>query len=458
MYKSGDKYCADNYRGITLQNVACKVYADVLNRRLMKWMEINSKINDEQNGFRPERSCEDHIYLLKSIVNTSLAENKQVFGCYVDFHKAYDRIDRDSLWYKLLHSGIKGKIYHAIKSLYENVSCYVKLNNGYGFSNSFPVSIGLKQGCKLSTSLFNLYINDLCTEINKLQCGVKIGDQHVSILFYADDIVLLSNSATKLQDMLNCLSEWCKKWRMQINETKTKVIHFRKKSTRRSNYNFTCGDKVIALTSDYKYLGIWFNEFSDMSLAVKQIAKSATRVLGSIIAKFKALGGLSYVCFKKLYDSSVEPILRYAAGIWGTKEYKTLETVQNKAARFISGVTKTCPNLASRGDLGWSTWYCKQRLELVRLWLRLRSMDSSRLTYKIFKHNCSKAINSKLKNWECHVINVFKSDGLMYLVDIEDFDSNHIMKNCKEKLLDLDNASWHEALWDDQKLVNGNKL
>ncbi len=126
--------------------------------------------------------------------------------------------------------GVRGRIYDAIKSLYENVTCSVKLNIGHGLTNTFPVSIGLKQGCKLSTSLFSIYINDLCCDINKLQHGVKFGDTRISIMLYADDIVFLSNSALRLQEMLECLDQWCKKWRMDINESKTKIIHFRGKS------------------------------------------------------------------------------------------------------------------------------------------------------------------------------------------------------------------------------------
>ena len=92
---------------------------------------------------------------------------------------------------------------------------------------------------------------------------------------------------------------------MDINESKTKVIHFRKKRIRRSNYSFNCGDKHIDITSDYNYLGMWFNEFLDMSNAVQYIAKSATRALGAIIAKFKALGGISYIYVTKNFMNPV---------------------------------------------------------------------------------------------------------------------------------------------------------
>ena len=62
-----------------------------------------------------------------------------------------------------------------------------------------------------------------------------------------------------------------------------------------------------------------------------------------IYVKFKSLGGISYKCFQKLYESDVEPILKYAAGIWGHKEYKIINTVQNNGAHFMLGVRKRLP-------------------------------------------------------------------------------------------------------------------
>ena len=73
-----------------------------------------------------------------------------------------------------------------------------------------PVSTGLKQGCKISPTLFSVYINDLAQEINSLGCGVQLDDAMISTLLYADDSVLINPSAENLQTMLNALDIWCK--------------------------------------------------------------------------------------------------------------------------------------------------------------------------------------------------------------------------------------------------------
>ena len=94
-------------------------------------------------------------------------------------------------------------MYNAQLSLYEDVKV-----NGF-YTDWFSVSCGLKQGCCLSPVLFNLYINDMVNSITSLGIGVNIGDEVVSVLPYADDLVLLAESETDLQILIDLLHEWC---------------------------------------------------------------------------------------------------------------------------------------------------------------------------------------------------------------------------------------------------------
>ena len=93
--------------------------------------------------------------------------------------------------------GITGRIHKAITSLYDNVKCCVRLNGLK--TDYFEVKCGLKQGCILSTLLFNLYVNDLVIKINSLDADIDIGGEKVSILLYADDLVLVASSEGELQ-------------------------------------------------------------------------------------------------------------------------------------------------------------------------------------------------------------------------------------------------------------------
>ena len=82
-----------NYRGFSLLNCICKIYSSVLNDRIRKYLEQNQLLADEQNGFRANRSCMDHIYSLHWIIKNKINNNKSIFATFTDFQKAFDCVD-----------------------------------------------------------------------------------------------------------------------------------------------------------------------------------------------------------------------------------------------------------------------------------------------------------------------------------------------------------------------------
>ena len=167
-----------------------KLYCSILNNRVGSWCEQNDKIVDEQNGFRKNRSTTDHISSLTNIIETRKKLKLSTYCAFIDFRKAYYCINRGLLWGNLEKVGIGGKLLGAIKSLYTSVSCCV--NNLT--TDWFDVSCGLRQGCNLSPVLFNLFINDLALKVKALGKGVPVNDQLVSILMYADDVVIIAET------------------------------------------------------------------------------------------------------------------------------------------------------------------------------------------------------------------------------------------------------------------------
>ena len=116
--------------------------------------------------------------------------------------------------------GISGNILDAIQSLYERVQCTVKVND---LSPPwFPVTHGVKQGFKISPTLFSIYINDLAQEIERLNCGVNLDGTIISVLLYAGDIVFIAPTEENLQSMLDTLNSWCRKLKLTVNQEKTK--------------------------------------------------------------------------------------------------------------------------------------------------------------------------------------------------------------------------------------------
>ena len=220
-----------------------------------------------------------------------------------------------------------------IKEIYKNVKYCIRINGLH--TNWFNVGSGLKQGCILSPLRFNLYINDLAETVKALNIGINVAGEKVSLLLYADDLVLLAENELALQELLNALNSWCITNKISINEEKSKVVHFRTKSVSRSSFDFNCGNTVLEITSAYNYLGVMLTEFLDFDIMSRNVAKSASRALGLVIYKSKLNGGFSFRSFSKLYDALGWPIIDYGSCIWGTSRRSCIEAVQNRAGRFF---------------------------------------------------------------------------------------------------------------------------
>ena len=340
------------YIVITITSSVYKLYCQILNHRLIAWSEVNNVLCDEQNGFRPGRCTIDHAGNLQMCLKILLRKKLSTFAVFIDFSKAYDRINRELLWHKLIKMGISGRFLASLQSLYKNVKCTVLVNGLQ--TDWFDVNCGLKQGCILSPMLFNLFINDLTRHKNDVGSGISVGDTSLSILLYADDIVLMADSELKLQSLLTGLDLRCKQWGLVISATKSKVIHFRTKSVERSKEIFQCGETIIEFIHQFKYLGLILSEHLDYACYGLNDSAIRSRALGLLIAKDKALGGMPYQCFSKCYEAIVQSTLNYGAPIYGTSAFSCIDAVQNRACSYLLGLGKYAPNTAINGDMGWS--------------------------------------------------------------------------------------------------------
>ncbi len=244
-----DPYLPLQYRGISLLSCVYKLYSYVLNSRLYSYLEAMDLLEDSQNGFRSERSCEDHIYSLVSMIRSSFDNNEDVFCCYIDMQKAFDYLDKDLLLVKLIRKGIDGKFYFALKQNILNTSACVKINGS--LSDYFPTKYGVRQGDVNSPVCFSVYLNDLLEELRleKSQHDIIISN----VLAYADDIVLIAHNEPELQRLINIVKKWCTKWKLQVNLEKTKVVHYRNSRKGLTKYSFLWGENNIEISKGYRY-------------------------------------------------------------------------------------------------------------------------------------------------------------------------------------------------------------
>ena len=144
IHKKGSKMNPENYRGISLLSSLGKFFTAILNRRLLTFAIENKILSNAQLGFLPGNRTSDALLILYNLIDYYCHENKKhIFGCFVDFQKAFDKVPRFTLFQKLLNYNINGKLYNCLVNLYTEDKVCIKVENN--ISNFFTRSQGVKQ-------------------------------------------------------------------------------------------------------------------------------------------------------------------------------------------------------------------------------------------------------------------------------------------------------------------------
>ena len=177
----------------------------------------------------------------------------------------YLHVQADNPWYNYyLSNGINGKFYNSVKSMLSDTSACVKLNGM--LTDWFPVSSGVRQGDSSSPTIFAFFVNDLICGVNYLNHDVTFCENKLCCLTYADDILLLAESENDMQDLLNFANEWCRKWQLMINFSKTNTMHFRNTGKRCSNFDFKVENQTVDYVSAYCYLGVYLKDIENLEI------------------------------------------------------------------------------------------------------------------------------------------------------------------------------------------------
>lgn len=210
-----------------------KLFTQVLLRRLTAVLE--PQLLDYQYGFRAKRGIQDPTTGIKAMAEEFRRRDMKLYAALLDLSKAYDSVPRAKLFKILRHFyKVDPQLVGAIEALYEDTEGVVRC--GGVTSAPFPLRTGLRQGCLLSPLLFTAYMDYRRRQMDEegrehcvkwqyardLLWRTARGDfafaghlgptPDVTLnrcviwgLLYADDIVLLVNSAEKLQRLVSAL-------------------------------------------------------------------------------------------------------------------------------------------------------------------------------------------------------------------------------------------------------------
>ena len=396
IFKKGDNSDPENYRGIAVGSALTKVFSLIILDRLETMTQNSHPISPNQIGFKKSHRTSDHIFVLKTIINKIVKNNKKkLYVAFIDFRKAYDKINRTLLFLKLQKLGINGLLYKNIKALYESVIYLIRVTGGT--LEPIHSKFGLKQGGVLSPLLFNLYIDDI-RELFDNKCDpVTLFNDPISHLLYADDLALLSTTQSGLNECLHRLERFCTTWQLEVNIKKSNIIIFNSPGHLICGPKFFFQGKPLELARSYCYLGIDLvcsGSFRTAQINLMEKARKAMFPLLSAISQFKLPCGKSL----KFFHSMIRPIALYNSENLAHLTQHQIEAItQNKNTllsyisnsytnvthqkflKYILGVKQNCSNLTTLGELGEYPLLIHGLISLLSFWHRTTQMPEDTL-------------------------------------------------------------------------------
>ena len=219
--KKGNAKECSNYCTIALILHASKVMLKILQATLQQY--VNRELPDVQTGFRKGRGTREQIANIHWIIEKAREFQKNICFCFIDYAKAFDCVDHNKLWKILKEMGIPDHLTCFPRNLYAGQKSTVR--TGHGKTEWFQIGKGVRQGCILSSCLFNLYAEYFMSNagLDEAQAGIKIAGRNINNLRYADDTTLMSESE-ELKSLLMKVKEESEKVGLKLNIQKMKIM------------------------------------------------------------------------------------------------------------------------------------------------------------------------------------------------------------------------------------------
>ena len=217
--KKGNAKECSNYRTIALISHASTIMLKILQARLQQYRELP----DVQAGFRKGRGTRDQIANICWIIKKAREFQKNIHFYFIDYAKAFDRVDHNKLWKILKEMGIPDHLTCLLTNL--SADQEATLRTGHGTTDWFQIGKGVHQGCILSPCLFNFYAEYITRNAGlvEAQAGIKIAGRNINNLRYADDTTLRAESE-ELKSLLMKVKEESEKVGLKLNIHKTEIM------------------------------------------------------------------------------------------------------------------------------------------------------------------------------------------------------------------------------------------
>ena len=249
----------------------------------------------------------------------------------MDFSAAFDLVNHTALISKLQSLGIGGYILGLLRDFLTDRQQRVVVDGV--FSEPRPVVSGVPQGSVLGPLLFLVYTSDMIMGLEN------------KIVQYADDTTLIAlvrspemrdEVASSINRDLERISQWCNRWGMKLNSTKTKTLLVSRSRTNEPPHPPLCvGNTLLAESEFLTILGVTYDPHLTFEKHLSNVSANAARKLG-IVRKASYIYNderVNATCFR----SFVLPLLEYCSPIWmsaSARDLSLLDRVAN-GGRFL---------------------------------------------------------------------------------------------------------------------------
>lgn len=331
VHKSGRKDDANNYRPISLTSCVCKLMERFIHDWLIEFLNAFAPLNSSQHGFQRSQSCTTQLLEYVNDLTLALDGGLCVDVVYLDFSKAFDKVNHNLLIAKLADRAVPQRLIAWIQSFLTQRMQRVVLDAH--FSDWTSVGSGVPQGSVLGPLLFNLYIDDLDSVLLSPVKVKKFADDTKIYVTYKPNAAVAS--AQTLQSSLDGLSQWCSKWQMKLNQKKCNVLHFGHNNPR---LTYTIDGHKLEPTASIRDLGVTISSTGGVSEHCIKVAAQARKITGLMLRTFSSRKPSVVL---PIFKTVIRPIVEYATPVWNpclSKDIAEIERIQRKVTKCIFGM------------------------------------------------------------------------------------------------------------------------
>lgn len=313
-----------SYRPISLISTIAKLLERLILNKINTELNPQNWLPSHQFGFRQNHSTIQQCHRIVNTINESLENRQYCTATFLDISQAFDKVWHPGLLCKI-KTILPGPYYKAIEAYLHQREFTVKINEEN--SDNMIIHSGVPQGSILGPFLYLIYTHDLPTTDNTT-IGTFADD--TAIFATHSDPVIASNN---LQDHLNMMEVWLKKWKIKVNESKSNHITF---TLRKGNCPPVNINQVrIPQSNQVKYLGLHF----DRKLTWKHHIVKKRKQLDLKIKEIQWLIGrnsiLSIDNKLLIYKTVLKPIWTYGAELWGCASNSNISIIQRAQSKII---------------------------------------------------------------------------------------------------------------------------